>query len=170
MRRAPVNAGDAARYQRRVQPETLQNGDVWYDSSAGLVKARAGGSTLTLIDSAAAPWTSTASATAQTTDATVTTCGTVTPADATVVLVEAAVVGRKSDGTAGAVYRLAAGFRRAGGTVTQIGVLTVVVAIEDNVLWDAVFDVSGTAIRVRVTGVAATTIDWKTRIAVNLAP
>jgi hypothetical protein len=76
-------------------------------------------------------------------------------------MVEAVVVGLKSDRTAGAAYRLKATFRNNGGTTVQIGATTVDVLHEDNAAWDAAFTVSSPNIILQVTGVAATTINWK---------
>ena len=98
-----------------------------------------------------------------TTDATVTSVLEYTPTDAYVTQIKARVIGRKSDGTAGAAYEVTACVRRAGGTVTLIGAVAATSTMEDNASWAATIDVSGTLVRVRVTGVAATTINWKAK-------
>jgi hypothetical protein len=101
----------------------------------------------------------------QTTDATVTTAASFTPADGTVVSVWVAVDARQTDGTKGASYLRRALYRRVGGTVTLIGsVQTIGTDAEETAGWDATLDISSTLVRVRVTGAAATTIDWTARI------
>lgn len=102
----------------------------------------------------------------QTADATVTTVATYTPTDGTVVSVRATLVGRKTDGTQGASYLVVGTFRRAGGTTSLIGSATELAAHEDDVAWAATLDASGTDVRLRATGKAATTIDWHGRIEV----
>lgn len=116
------------------------------------------------------PYQTSASASAQTSDATVTTCGTVTLTDGKVTLVSGRVVARKSDGTKGAGYLLEAAYRRAGGTVTLIGAVLADATFEDDATWDCTFDISGTTVRIRVTGAAAETIDWVSRLATLAAP
>ena len=99
--------------------------------------------------------------TVQTTDATVTNLGTFTPAVSTAYTVEALVTGKKSGDTQMAGYKLLAMFRKNGaGTITQVGTTLVVGQNEDDAAWDATLDGSAGDIRLRVTGVAATTIDW----------
>jgi len=102
------------------------------------------------------------SATVQTTDATVTTCGSYTLPDETVALIEARVVGRLSTGTAAGYIRVGTFQQETAGTTVQVGLLNVtnLYGAEDTATWDATLDISGAAVRVRVTGVAATTIDW----------
>lgn len=100
-----------------------------------------------------------ASATVQTTDATVTTLLATTPDDGVAIICECRITGRKNDGTESAGYTVTGAFRRAGATTTTVG--TAVTATHEDVAgWDAILDSSGTDVRVRVTGVAATTIDW----------
>jgi hypothetical protein len=108
--------------------------------------------------------------TVQTTTASTTTAASFTPPDSTVSVLDVTVSGRKSDGTQGAGYRLAGTFRRSGGTVTQIGSTSVLSTQEDDSAWDAAFNISGTSIQVSVTGVAATTIDWKARGQLTASP
>ena len=106
----------------------------------------------------------------QTTDATQTTAGTYTPADGKVVTVHARVSGRKNDGTEAAGYVLAATYRRAGGTTTQVGTTTALATHEDSSGWDATLDASGTGVRVRVTGAGSTTVDWACNGTVTIVP
>lgn len=94
----------------------------------------------------------------QTTDATVTTCASFTPTDGKTSAVTVTVAAHKTDHTAGDFATLIAAFYRNGGTVTQIGSTTAVVATST---WTATLDVSGTSVRVRVTGAVATTINWR---------
>lgn len=97
----------------------------------------------------------------QTTDATVTTLSSISVEDGKTTHIEATVSARKTDGTAGATYSLHSSFRRTGGTTTQIGGITTVSHIaEDDSSWNATTDVSGSTVRIRVTGAAATIIDW----------
>ena len=116
-------------------------------------------------------WDAAIAATVQTTDATVTTCGTYTLADQKACHVSVKVVALQT-ATNGAGYVLEATFRRNGANVTQVGATTLVIADEDVglALGTATLDASGTSIRVRVTGVAATTISWRARGTVVLAP
>lgn len=96
----------------------------------------------------------------QTTDATVTTLDSFTiPSNCTVIW-SAAVAAEKSDNTQGAGYLLTAVFRNNGGTVAQISTTQQGGVFEDDATWDATMDFSGTTARIRVTGKAATTIQW----------
>lgn len=96
----------------------------------------------------------------QTTDATVTTLDSFTLASNTTVTVSALVTAVKSDNSQAAAYSLIAIFRNNAGTVTQVGTTSKNVIGEDNASWDATIDNSTTTIRIRVTGVLATTIQW----------
>lgn len=102
----------------------------------------------------------------QTTDATVTTCASYTPTDGKTSMITVTVAAHKTDHTAGDFAVLMAGFYRNGGTVTQIGSTTAVVATST---WTATLDVSGTSVRVRVTGAGATTINWRATATVTEA-
>jgi len=95
-----------------------------------------------------------------TTDATVTTAATIIlpGLDDDVYHIEVYCVGKES-GTNGASYKLAGTFSRFSSTNAQIGSTTTVHSAEDIAAWDCTLDIS-TDIRVRVTGEAATTIDW----------
>lgn len=104
-------------------------------------------------------------ATAQTTNETPSNCGTYVVPDGSTVLVEARVAGNTAGHDNGAAYLIRACFRRSGATVTRIGT-DAVQAWEDNPAWDALIDISSTSVRVRVTGIAATTINWRTRAVV----
>jgi len=98
---------------------------------------------------------------AQTTTATPATLTTLTLVDETTYWIRAVVVGVKSDGSARAVYELrAAAYRTGAGSATLQGAVTSVFTQESDSSWDATMDVSGNDVRVRVTGAAATTIEW----------
>lgn len=99
-----------------------------------------------------------------TTDATVTSVNALVPTDNKGVIVLARVIGRKSDGTQLGAYTIEAAFRVASGTVTQVGTAVVVSTFEDDSAWDATVNTNSAAIRVRVTGKAATNIDWETYV------
>lgn len=93
-----------------------------------------------------------------------------TPNDGKAIQIQFSVEARKADGTAAAWYRIAAGFRRSGGTTTQVG-STRVVASDRDVGFTVSFDLttSGTAIQAVLTGLA-TTIDWRVQGSVSEVP
>jgi hypothetical protein len=99
----------------------------------------------------------------QTTDATVTTIFSWTIVDeaVTTVCVEASAV--KSDGSVTASYVRRVRIKRDGGTVT-VGTVNDIFTDEEAAFaaCDITVDASGSTGRVRVTGIAATTIDWGT--------
>lgn len=96
----------------------------------------------------------------QTTDATVTTLFSYTAANNATTVLSVLVVGTKTSAAQGAAYIRTAAFRNAAGTVAQIGSTLTPVTLEDDSAWDCTIDNSTTTIRVRVTGKAATTIQW----------
>lgn len=96
----------------------------------------------------------------QTTDATVTTCGSVTLEDTSVYKIEAEILGRETDGSNRAMYHLEGLFYREGGVAVQQGATISLVTIESDAAWACVFDVNSNDVRVRVTGAAAT-INWQ---------
>jgi len=105
---------------------------------------------------------------AETTDATVTTLHTVPITADRTYFIEATVTARRTGGAAGtaddgAVYILRAMVTTKSGTVTIDSVIATMVA-EDVAAYACTLDVSTTNIRVRVTGVAATTIDWACKV------
>jgi hypothetical protein len=94
-----------------------------------------------------------------------------TPADLHAITISVRVTARKSDGTAAGSLELFGGFRRSGGTVTQVGNTKVVAFVADTgFAVDATFTITGTAINVNVTGVAATTIAWRAQGTVVIVP
>jgi hypothetical protein len=77
--------------------------------------------------------------------------------------VSATVVGRRSGNGDALATELAATFKRSGAAApTQVGATTVVAAHADAGAgaWAVVFDVFGTAVRVRVTGDGTTPVRW----------
>lgn len=107
---------------------------------------------------------------ASTTDATVTTAATYTPADGTVVTVVAVVSARLSTGASAAGYVRTATFRRAGATTSIVGAVGTPHTAEDVAGWDCTIDASGTDVRVRVTGAAASTISWVVTATITIGP
>lgn len=99
--------------------------------------------------------------TVQTVDATVTTLLSYTPTDEKVTTIFAIVSACRSDGGAGASYMRRAAVRRDGGVTVLVGAVETIGADKEDVAgWDVTIDVSTPAARVRVTGAAATTINW----------
>ncbi len=104
------------------------------------------------------------SATVNTTDATVTTCGSFVPATNSVEFLEIKVTALRTSG-AGAANDCATYVRRCkvknnAGTVT-INNLTSEFTDEDVGAWNATIDQAAGTVRVRITGAAATNITWK---------
>jgi len=95
----------------------------------------------------------------QTTDATVTSLFTWTILDEAVTRMVAEVDGDKSDGSQTASYVRALRFKRDASTVTA-GTIQDLCTDEEDATWDCTIDNSTSTGRVRVTGKAATTIDW----------
>ena len=99
----------------------------------------------------------------QTTDATVTTCRSLTLTSGDVYVIEAGGVAIvDSSGANQAGYKIVGTFQAGGGAATQVGATTVVHSAESAgaAAWDFAYDVTGLAVRVRVTGAAVTTINW----------
>lgn len=95
-----------------------------------------------------------------TADATPTTLSTLTTMSNTIIYVQVEIVARNTtDSSTGAVYKLVAGYKNTGGTLTQIGVDDKL-SIENTTSWDVSTSVSGTDILIRVTGQAGTNISW----------
>lgn len=99
-----------------------------------------------------------------TTDATVTTLATFTIAASKTYLIEARVIARRTGGAAGTADDGAVYIRRAmvttkAGTVT-INAVQDELTQEDQAGWDCTLDVSGSTVRVRVTGAANNSITW----------
>jgi len=99
-------------------------------------------------------------ATTQTTSSAVTTLWSQTLSDESACLVEAHVVAKKDDASDRAAYVRRALVYRDGGAAVMQGAVSTTETIESDAAWDCTVDVSGNDVRVRVTGKAATTIDW----------
>jgi hypothetical protein len=103
-------------------------------------------------------------ASVSTADATETTCGSYTVPTDTAVFVELTVRANKTDLSAGAGWKVRAHAINASGTVTiSGGDVAVDGPIGAAVTWSVTLDVSGTAVRLRVTGEAATDLTWTAR-------
>ena len=105
-------------------------------------------------------------ATVTTTDATVTDLAVIEVAEGEVYSVEVDVIAEEA-GTNRALYKMSGLFyRNASGDVTQQGSTAVLNEIESEPLWDCDFvaDTANQTIDVRVTGEAATTIEWKVHV------
>lgn len=99
-----------------------------------------------------------------TTDATVTTLDTIAITASNTYLIEARVAARRTGGAAGTADDGAVYIRRAmvttkAGTVT-INAVQDDLTQEDQAAWDCTLDVSGTSIRIRVTGAANNNVTW----------
>lgn len=99
-----------------------------------------------------------------TTDGTVTTIQTVPTETDTIITIAAWAHGIKTDGSAGASYKMHAAFRNDGGTLTQIGVTDAEFTQEDVGGWNASIATSGTNVLVQVAGAAATNITWSSQV------
>lgn len=100
-------------------------------------------------------------ASVQTTDATVTTLISKTLAEGKAYIIVAKVVGKQADTNRASYVRRVCVYRPAAGSATLQGSVQDELTIESDANWDCTVDVSGNDARVRITGVAATTIDWK---------
>jgi hypothetical protein len=106
----------------------------------------------------------------QTTNAVTTVLATFTPVDGKTTTAVCIVSARKTDGTQGAGYEMLGSFRRNGGVVTQIDTDQIEAQAQDDPAWNVEYNVSGTTVQVRVTGVAATNIDWRVNGQIVVAP
>jgi hypothetical protein len=103
-----------------------------------------------------------------TSDATVTTLLSESLTDLTVHNVLAWICADQAGGTNNAGYLRAATIKRSGGIATLVGGVTAVHTAEDVAGWDATIDVDGAnAWRVRVTGAAATNLNWQAFVIFN---
>lgn len=144
----------------RIGPETLQGAtstDVLIEDESDTPRIRVeGASGNVTVQSTEALTTGTV----QTTDATVTTLKSHTTTTDRAYLVKARIIGRQSSGaTDSAMYEITAHVENVSGTVTVIA--QPATSSEDDASWDAVLDGSGADLRVRVTGDAAETVEWK---------
>lgn len=105
-------------------------------------------------------------ATVNTTNATQTTAATFAIASGNTYLIEARITARRTGGSAGTAEDGASYVRRGtyttkSGTVTLMGsVQTIGTDAEDQAAWDATLDISGSNVRVRVTGATNNNITW----------
>lgn len=110
-------------------------------------------------DLSGAPWSAIlAPTTAQTTDATTTTLATIATTTDKGHALDLLVSATQSDRSAQVVFKILASVTNAAGTCTVRDV--VITPTDPASTWVATVDVSGTDIRVRVTGAGGTTIDW----------
>lgn len=101
----------------------------------------------------------------QTTDATQTVLYSVALPDTSDTMFEVRVVGRDTAGTERAVYgKVALVYREGGGATIQGSIQDIFPDIETSAGLDATITVSGNNVRVSVTGLAATTINWAATI------
>lgn len=100
-----------------------------------------------------------------TTDATVSTLAQFATGSNRVYAVIAKIVANTTDYTTGqAFYVRTALFKNIAGTLTLVGSVSATTTIETDAAWDCTLDASGTNIRVRVTGAAATNIVWHAQV------
>lgn len=109
------------------------------------------------------PWATHTSTGVQTTDATQTTCGSYTvPAGA--YTAKLLVTAAKSDLSTACGWEITVTVVNNAGAVSIVGGGAIIVGPTDGATtWSVTVDVSGTSLRLRVTGAAATTIDWTAR-------
>lgn len=102
-----------------------------------------------------------------TTDATVSTVATISTGSNRVYMVIAKVVAMTTDiTTQQAAYTRTALFKNVAGTLSLVGAVTANTTIETDSAWDCTLDASGTDMRVRVTGAAATNVIWHCQVEV----
>jgi len=106
-------------------------------------------------------WIVRTSTTVQTTDATQTTIDSFTLDDEETYMVQISVVGTKDDGSDRAGAILSALLYRDGGSATIQGVVQSMLEVYSDSNWSIDITVSGNDVRASVTGLAATTINWK---------
>jgi hypothetical protein len=104
----------------------------------------------------------------QTTDATATTLASKTLTEGKAYFVEGKVVGREGDITETGLYVLRALVSRqtAGGAALESEVEERVIESSSAVGWDVSIDVDTNDVRLRVTGVASTTVNWKGKLSI----
>lgn len=100
------------------------------------------------------------SPTVSTANATQTTCGTLAVATDTTVLLDVLVMAARDDGSTSVAWQLLVTATNVAGTLTVRGSVVVTGPTDAATTWGVTVDVSGTSLRVRVTGAAATAIDW----------
>lgn len=148
----PATLSDAAYLRgRRIATTAPSDGQVyvWVASSSELTPQDPG------------PWSAWDTATVTTTDATQTTCGTCTVPTDHGVAFEAMVVATLRDRSTSVAWTVLGSAANNVGTVTLHGTPVVTGPTDGATTWSVTLDVSGTSLRARVTGAAATTIDWR---------
>ena len=103
----------------------------------------------------------------QTSTVTTTTIDSFTLAEGKAYLIEAAVVGKEADTNRAAYVRRACVYRPAAGAATLEGSVQDGLTVESEAAWDCTIDVDTNLARVRVTGEAATTIDWVCKMVIT---
>lgn len=98
--------------------------------------------------------------TVYTTDATTTTIASILIPNSATVLLDVQVVANQDSNNNSACYHRRGLYAYQGGTTVLVGSLqTIGTDVEDNAAWDCTLDISGSSVRVRVTG-SATDINW----------
>jgi hypothetical protein len=105
--------------------------------------------------------------TLQTTNATVTTIKTIPISNEYVYQIESNICSGINDTSKGFTSKLVGSFKNNGGTVTQIGTTNEIVNSDFTGTAEVTMTISGTDVLIRVTGEAATTIDWGSSIIIN---
>jgi hypothetical protein len=106
----------------------------------------------------------------QTLDDTVTNILALTMPDTSVATVKTRTIARETDGTNRAMYEDTGLFYREGGGATLQGsVANPITAVESDAAWATTLNTTGNSFRLRATGVAATTINWKTDVVIRIA-
>lgn len=96
----------------------------------------------------------------QTTNATITSLAIITLTDTFTYVFKVTVTARDAAGVEHAGYYRLATFFRDGGSATQVSTTTAAFTHESNAAMDCIIDASGNNVRVRVTGLASTNINW----------
>lgn len=105
----------------------------------------------------------------QTTDATGTTLGTFQLPVGSVGFAKATIVARESSAGTSSGWQIAGAAKHLAGNAAIIGSVQSLVAVQQDLLaatWIATLDAAGNDIRIRITGQAATTIDWMAELEV----
>ncbi len=125
------------------------------DGSANQVIATNGAGTLSFATAQVATIN-----TVNTTDATVTTIATIATTEDSTHFIDVKIVAHDQADVQGAGYLLRATFLNDTNVVTQIGTDDKL-SFETDPLWDVATEINTTNVRIRVTGEAATVIDWR---------
>lgn len=107
--------------------------------------------------------------TVQTTDATVTTLGTVQLPAGSVGFAKSTIVAREASVGTSSGWQIAGAAKHLAGNAAIIGSIQSLVAVQQDVLaatWVATLDAAGNDVRIRITGQIGTTIDWMAELEV----